>query len=276
MANKDIRIAVTLPDHPKTVMLMRKLGDKAFWCLTKLWVFTAMNAPDGNLSRYGAEELEIAAGWTGDDDVFIDSLIEMGFMDEIKETGDLKIHDWEEHNPYAAKAKERSDRARAAAIAKHGLLRPSAKVKVGQNADSAKTAKPLCPLPLPSPSPYPKEKSPVLSPDAVSLCFLLKEKILTNDLGARVPDAGDFVHGKGWGRDARLLLEKDGRTTAEAASLITWATSHTFWKSNILSMGKFREKYTTLKLQREGEKENQVQDYPRGRHPGDCAYQGGK
>lgn len=100
-----------------------------------------------------------------------------------------------------------------------------------------------------------KEKSPVLSPDALSLCELLKCAILRNDPKARASAIVSFAGPHGWGKDARLMLEKDGRPSREAADLITWATSNTFWKSNILSMGKFREKYTTLKLQKAGEKE---------------------
>jgi hypothetical protein len=59
--NKDFRIAVSLPYHPKIEKLMRRLGDKSFYCLIRLWAFTAMNKPDGILSGMDAEDIEIAA-----------------------------------------------------------------------------------------------------------------------------------------------------------------------------------------------------------------------
>ncbi|MFY2788488.1 hypothetical protein [Rhodococcus sp. MALMAid1271] len=51
-----------------------------------------------------------------------------------------------------------------------------------------------------------------------------------------------------WRTEARLLLDKDGRDLDRALRLIDWATADSFWKSNILSMPKFREKYDQLRL----------------------------
>lgn len=58
---------------------------------------------------------------------------------------------------------------------------------------------------------------------------------------------------------ARLLLDRDKRDEAEALRLIDWATSDSFWRSNILSMVKFRAKYDQLRLQagRNGAEQNQ-------------------
>lgn len=51
-------------------------------------------------------------------------------------------------------------------------------------------------------------------------------------------------------RDAmRLLLDRDGRTPDQVRAAIDWAHSDDFWRANILSAKKLREKYDTLQLQ---------------------------
>lgn len=48
---------------------------------------------------------------------------------------------------------------------------------------------------------------------------------------------------------ARLLLDRDGRSVRQVKAAIDWATEDSFWRANILSMAKLREKYEQLRLQ---------------------------
>jgi hypothetical protein len=48
---------------------------------------------------------------------------------------------------------------------------------------------------------------------------------------------------------ARLLIDKDGYSPEQVAWMIRWATNHEFWRTNILSMSKLREKFDQLKAQ---------------------------
>jgi hypothetical protein len=48
---------------------------------------------------------------------------------------------------------------------------------------------------------------------------------------------------------ARLLLDRDGKTVEQVEAAIRWSQGDEFWRSNILSMSKLREKYETLRLQ---------------------------
>jgi hypothetical protein len=50
------------------------------------------------------------------------------------------------------------------------------------------------------------------------------------------------------------MLDKDSRTEQQVAKAIDWCQKDTFWRVNILSMPKLREKYDQLRLaaQREG------------------------
>ncbi len=49
-----------------------------------------------------------------------------------------------------------------------------------------------------------------------------------------------------WADDCRKLLENDKRDKEEIKQVIDWTTSNKFWRKNILSAGKLREKYKDL------------------------------
>jgi hypothetical protein len=51
---------------------------------------------------------------------------------------------------------------------------------------------------------------------------------------------------KKWMNECRLLREQDGRTPEEIESVIRFSQGDSFWKGNILSMGKLREKWDQL------------------------------
>jgi len=52
-----------------------------------------------------------------------------------------------------------------------------------------------------------------------------------------------------WCDHIRLLIEQDKRTPEEIKSVMEWTTNEDFWKSNILSTKKLREKFSQLKIQ---------------------------
>jgi hypothetical protein len=76
--------------------------------------------------------------------------------------------------------------------------------------------------------------------DVERLCNRLADRIAAD--GSKRPTIT-----KAWRDAARLMLDKDGRTEAEAAQAIDWCQAHHFWRSNILSMPKLREKYDQLR-----------------------------
>jgi hypothetical protein len=51
-----------------------------------------------------------------------------------------------------------------------------------------------------------------------------------------------------WIRECRLLREKDGKSVGDIEAVIRFSQADEFWKSNILSMGKLREKWDRLWL----------------------------
>lgn len=81
---------------------------------------------------------------------------------------------------------------------------------------------------------------------ARDLCLRLADRIEAN--GCRRP-----VVTQAWLKEARLLVDKDGVSTKEVLYAIDWATSHHFWKANILSMPKLRLQFDRLRLQSQAE-----------------------
>src|SRR5438067_736332 len=96
----DARLSTALPFHPKTRKLKRRLGSPACWSLVCLFLWVAANRWDGDLSGLSDEDLELAADWDGDPGVFAAALRDIGFLDGVE--GSSFVHDWAEHNPWAA------------------------------------------------------------------------------------------------------------------------------------------------------------------------------
>lgn len=97
----------------------------------------------------------------------------------------------------------------------------------------------------PSPITSPVADAPAEAPsraDVDRICTHLADRIEAN--GSKRPTIT-----KGWRDAARLMLDRDGRTEAEVAGAIDWCQRDEFWRSNILSMPKLREKYDQLRLQ---------------------------
>jgi len=86
-------------------------------------------------------------------------------------------------------------------------------------------------------------------PEFFDLVNLLIEKMKKNDPGAKVPKAE--AQREKWANDFRLLIETDGRPIDEVKEVLAWSQEDSFWKGNILSASKFREKYPQLKLRME-------------------------
>lgn len=137
--NTDIRIKTSFPNHPKTKKLIKKIGPTGGWMLMKLWVFTAQNKPTGLLTNMNSADISDVMEFRGNPRVMIMALLDCtsgadtlkscpgcdvcekaktqkrsGWLDKTS-SGFFQIHDWEEHNPYASKAPERTERAKKGA-----------------------------------------------------------------------------------------------------------------------------------------------------------------
>ena len=108
--NTDIRISVDFWMHPKTGRLIREAGLEGVRSLQILWSWVARNRPDGVLSGMDADDIEFAADWRGAYGVLYGVLTAYKWVDVVD--GVCVIHDWHQHNPWAAEVGDRSDAAR--------------------------------------------------------------------------------------------------------------------------------------------------------------------
>lgn len=113
----DVRISVGLPTHPKTKKLIKRTGTDGAWRLVCLFAWVAGNRPDGNLSGLTAEDVELCVDWPGADGAFVEALLAVGFLEGVD--GAYRMHDWQDHNPWAAGSDARSNKAKWLAMIKH-------------------------------------------------------------------------------------------------------------------------------------------------------------
>jgi len=83
-----------------------------------------------------------------------------------------------------------------------------------------------------------------LRPDVEDLLDYLDQQITATDPEAKLPTRNKK------NRDAaRLLLDLDNRTPEQVKAAIDFATHDEFWRTNVRSMSKLRDKYDQLRLQ---------------------------
>ena len=62
-----------------------------------------------------------------------------------------------------------------------------------------------------------------------------------------------------WRTQARLMLDRDGRSVEEITRVIDWTEANDFWRANVLSVPKLRQKFDTLRLQAQRPQRGQPQ-----------------
>lgn len=115
---------------------------------------------------------------------------------------------------------------------------------------------------LPSPSENPKAQAGDTatrekqkpSEAAYGLADELRRLILENNPKNRIRDNARWLSSwDNWALEADRMMRLDGRTEAEIRRAMTWSQRDSFWRSNILSMGKLREKYDQLYMRMQDE-----------------------
>jgi len=92
----------------------------------------------------------------------------------------------------------------------------------------------------------PKKPEKVFAPESQEyvLSQYLLDKILSNNPDNKLPDLNK------WAKNMDLILRVDARAPDEVRVVIDYCQSDTFWKCNILSVNKLREKYDQLNIKR--------------------------
>jgi hypothetical protein len=76
----------------------------------------------------------------------------------------------------------------------------------------------------------------------------LRELILENNARAKITPAQ--LHK--WALEVDLMTRRDGRTENEILEVMEWSQRDSFWRANILSAAKLREKFDQLTLRMRG------------------------
>ena len=92
-----------------------------------------------------------------------------------------------------------------------------------------------------------QEKQPgQSSEEGIRLAALLRSEILQNKSDYRITPQQE----KKWAQTADRMLRRDKRTEAQISTLIRWVQHDEFWRSNVLSMDKLRDKFDALEMKR--------------------------
>lgn len=154
--------------------------------------------------------------------------------------GGWLYHQWDERQPTKAKVEEERSKTRARQQAWRDSHRDKGSFVSVSNGvtDDVTNAAPSRPDPS-----RPKEKdfSSELRPDVESVCEHLAKRI--EDNGSKRPTIT-----KQWRDSARLMIDKDKRSEGQVHRMIDWCQADEFWRANILSMPKLREKYDQMRL----------------------------
>ena len=183
MGVSDFRVDCSFFDHPKTLKLARIAGEVAPLHFLRLIRFCAVTAgrSKGTFEGMDFDDIEIAAGWTGERHLFVTALIDVGFLDSDE---CLAIHEFEQHQPWVFHADGRSTKAKKAAKARWGTdqgrhinsfscgnqkneyglaYAPEQKPHARTPKSDAQTPKSDAPIPIPIPIPIPNNNKIICS-----------------------------------------------------------------------------------------------------------------
>jgi hypothetical protein len=235
-----IKVHDDIEDHPKVA----PLSDAAFRLLVTSWGWCHRYNTDGNMpsavwSRRGAAK---ARG----------ELLRSGLACE--DGNEVVFHDYLEHQQSAEQRQAAREQRRSAGQA--GGLARSKRLASGSLSDS--------PSEIQAEVEVEKEKNmsavadaPIRS-DVEGLCRYFALAISRNGAKATITEK--------WRTEARLLLDKDEREPSEIRSVIDWSTSDSFWRVNVLSVPKLREKYDQLRLAMQRENPRPAHEDPHKEH----------
>lgn len=259
-----VRIDDQFPDHPKIV----DVGVVAAWLHVAAMCYCSRYLTDGRLSinaaraRVSDSQVRELTGKPVDD--LIERLVAAGLWERVD--GGFVIHDWHAYQPSAGNVKAKRDelsqkRAEAGRRGAEARWQNDSKTMANLPANASQTDSPVpVPVPVPVPDPKPEEDrenhdrstsrkssqsadvDKVWEPEINRLATLLADRIEQNTRRRpRVTTA--------WLYELERMHRLDKVSIAEIEGAIEWSQKDSFWRANILSPKKLREKYPTLYLQ---------------------------
>ncbi|MFH0823541.1 MAG: hypothetical protein V2B18_12375, partial [Pseudomonadota bacterium] len=93
-----IQVEAGTRDHPKILKLSRDCNmtvANGLGTVVSLWLWSAIHCPDGDLSSFDPEDIEMAAGWTGEGGIWYRSAVKRKLLDETEHGA--QIHDSQDY-----------------------------------------------------------------------------------------------------------------------------------------------------------------------------------
>jgi hypothetical protein len=173
----------------------------------------------------------------------IEWLVKVELWRELPEGSDAAyaFKNWEDYQPTRQQNESKREKNREKLRHWRGRNRVTDELQEGSVTGSVTE---LVTLPPSRPVPTHIKDSmsgPTVRPDVEELCSLLADLISGN--GSKRPTVT-----KQWRDEARRMLDIDGRELDKVRNLIRWSQADGFWRKNILSMPKFRQRYDQLRL----------------------------
>ena len=237
-----------MPEHPK----VEALSDRAFRVLVDLWCWCSRQLNDGVIPE---------AVWlkrTGSPKVRKELLAAL--VDVVD--GEYVMHDYLEHQ--RSRAQVEALKAKRAEAGRRGGLARAANQANAEASASANGRQSGTKIQPPTETDTDNSGTTFLRTsdeppreDVERVCQHLADAVEAN--GSKRPHVSDR-----WRTEARRLIDLDGRTPDQIIRAIDWCQSDAFWRANVLSMPKLREKYDQLRLAAEREQAQSRSADPRG------------
>lgn len=225
-----------------------RLSALGLWTLAGSW--SADQLTDGKVPDYMVEE------WGGTK-VLVDWLVKSDLWQEIPDGTQFK--NWAEYQP--TKATIEGEREKNREKLRKWRERNQGSTK-GDNRDETGYEPDGNPAPVPTrpdPTRPIKEEAKASSseherPDVERVIQSFSDMLKANDIKHKP--------GQTWRTAARLLIDRDGYTPEQIIFVAKFATADEFWKSNILSLPKLREKFEALKIKAQAQNNPHTQMRP--------------
>ena len=249
---RDDRTYITVHDGMPEHQKVEALSDRAFRVLVDLWCWCSRQLNDGVIPE---------AVWlkrTGTSKVRKELLAAL--VDVVD--GEYVMHDYLEHQRSRAQV-EALKAKRAEAGRKGGRARAAnqANAEASASANGKQSGTKIQPPTETdtdnSGTTFLRTSDEPPREDVERVCRHLADAVEAN--GSKRPHVSER-----WRTEARRLIDLDGRTPDQIIRAIDWCQSDAFWRANVLSMPKLREKYDQLRLAAEREQAQSRSADPRG------------
>lgn len=228
MAGDWLKVETVTPDKAEVWKIAGELNidpDAVVGKLLRVWIWFDQHTNDGNAPSVTKMLLDRVVGVTG----FCDRVIAAGWMLDDGET--ITLPNFDRHNgktaknraltaKRVAKHKQKSNGEDNEEVTEEALPREEKRREEKKNTSRQKT------------------KTPKWTPEDRELAaYMLKQirEVAPSSKGS-----------KGWPDHIRLMRERDGHSYAQIRAMFDWANRDSFWKVNILSPAKLREKWPQL------------------------------